>query len=230
MKNLKYIVLSILLSFCHQSVMAQGVKIYMKDKSVVEIPYTQLDSIVAYDKASVAYEWIDLGLPSGLLWASCNVGAAVPEEYGDYFAWGEIVPKESYDRENNLTANRHMSDIFGNPQYEAATANWGAPARMPKKAEMDELYKYCTTTWTSRNGVNGRLMTGKNGNSIFLPAAGHIDGTWLDNAGEDGGYWSCSPGDKGDENAYSLGFCNDFFYWTYDLRYTGYSVRPVRDK
>ena len=119
--------------------------------------------------------WVDLGL--SVKWATCNVGANSPEDYGDYFAWGEITPKTIY-----TTSNYSYSD---NPTIlplsnDAAHANWGGSWRMPTDAEMTELRSNCTWTWTSQNGVNGRKITSKsNGNSIFLPAAGSRGGSSL---------------------------------------------------
>ena len=171
-------------------------------------------------------KWIDLGL--SVKWASCNVGASSPEDYGSYFAWGETSPKDSYYWDNCITMEKHMCDISGNSAYDAATANWGAPARMPTKAECKELVNGCTWQWTTYNGVNGMLVTGPNGNSIFLPAAGYRYGTALNNAGEYGLYWSSTPVEDGDDFACRLYFDaygDGWFDWYY--RYYGHSVRPV---
>ena len=90
------------------------------------------------------HEWVDLGLPSGVKWATCNVGASDPWEYGDYFAWGETSPKSEYTKENSKTYNRNMGDISGNPNYDAARANWGGSWRIPTKKEFHELGTECT--------------------------------------------------------------------------------------
>ena len=186
------------------------------------------DRFVAYDfENKMVYDprVVDLGL--SVKWASCNVGANAPEEYGDYFAWGEISPKESYTEENYSTYGVPMSDIAGNPEYDAATANWGGAWRMPTEAEQDELLYNCTWEWTILNGVNGRRVTGPNGNSIFLPAAGHRYGTSSYYVGSRGYYWSSSPyGDYG-SNACSLYFDSGGIGWDWGLRYNGRSVRPV---
>ena len=135
------------------------------------------------------YEYVDLGLPSGLLWATKNVGAARPEEYGYYFSWGETILKESYywgtysycnGTENTLTKYCFSSD-FGevDNKYtldetdDAAIKNWGKPWRLPTEAEAMELYSNCTWTLGNLNGIDGCYVTGKNGNSIFLPKAGY---------------------------------------------------------
>lgn len=126
--------------------------------------------------AANGHQYVDLGLPSGLLWATCNVGADSPTDCGDYFAWGETTPKNSYTLENCLTSGKILSDISGDGRYDAARANWGGDWRMPTKAEFQELRNHCVWTWTSQDGQDGYLVTSaKNGNSIFLPAGGRIE-------------------------------------------------------
>ena len=123
------------------------------------------------------HEYIDLGLPSGMKWAACNIGANSPEEIGDYFAWGEIKPKENYCLENSLTHEKNIAtsknrlwNISGNPKYDAATANWGEEWRMPTKDEMLELITFCELEKdVMLNGKQGLKIIGPNGNSIFLP-------------------------------------------------------------
>ncbi len=188
-------------------------------------------------------EAIDLGLPSGILWASHNVGATKPEEYGDYFAWGETSPKTNYDWStykygsdwNELT-KYCTDDYYGivdnktilEPSDDAATVNWGSGWRMPTWDELNELRNNCTWTWTTLNGVKGQLVTGSNGNSIFLPAAGGRDGTSLDDAGSYGYYWSSSLYSDYPYIADDLGCDFGGHDWDYDDRYYGLSVRPVR--
>ena len=176
----------------------------------------------------VNHEYVDLGLPSGLKWATCNVGAEKPEDYGDYFAWGEIEPKGEYTDDNSVTDGVEMEDISGNPQYDAATANWGSTWRMPTEEECEELVDECTWQWTTQNGVYGRKVTGPNGNHIFLPAAGCRDGSSLDSAGETGRYWSSTPYSNG-YRAYHLRFYSSDYSVYYYNRYSGRSVRPVSE-
>ena len=176
---------------------------------------------------SNGYDYVDLGLPSGLKWAEYNVGATAPEEYGDYFAWGEISPKSSYYESNSVTYGKSMSDISGNAQYDAARANWGGNWRMPTLAEIDELFNNCSYKWTTQNGVNGYRVTGPNGNSIFLPAAGYRYGTSLSRGGSYGNYWSSTPYEYYSYYAYSLDFNSSYYDWYDDYRYNGRSVRPV---
>ncbi len=136
-----------------------------------------------------AVEWVDLGLPSGMLWASQNVGASRPEDYGNYYAWGETTTKSTYTDANYRFGSYGaytkycysgwgLNGFFDNkttldPADDAATANMGDGARTPTYAEWQELISHTTSTWTTRNGVKGRLFTAQNGKSIFLPAAGY---------------------------------------------------------
>lgn len=195
-------------------------------------------------------DYIDLGLPSGTLWATCNVGANSPEEYGDYFAWGETEPKSDYSVETykycegtpNTITKYCSKSVFGyngfsdtltelQPEDDAATVNWGNEWQMPSTKQLQELYSssYTTTEWTTQNGVNGRKITSKsNGNSIFLPAAGYRDDTGLYYAGSNGNYWSRSLYSSSPSDANILLFQSSGIYWSFNSRYCGRSVRPVR--
>jgi len=175
------------------------------------------------------HDFVDLGLPSELKWATCNVGASTPSEYGDYYAWGEIEPKESYTIENSLTWEQEIGNISGNPQYDAARANWGSTWRMPTNAEFDELAEECVWEWTNEGGNNGYRVTGPNGNSIFLSAAGNRYGPSLNYAGTDGDYWSSMPAESDIHNAYYFCFYNGIHSTGWNFRYLGQSVRPVSD-
>ena len=173
------------------------------------------------------YDYVDLGLPSGLKWATCNVGANSPEEYGNYYAWGEVLTKDEYTKANSLTYGKEMEDISGNAQYDAATFNWSGDWRMPTKAEIQELIDNCTWTWTTQGGKNGYKVTSNtNGNSIFLPAAGYRRGSLLSNAGSYGHYWSSTPSSD-TYGAYDLTFDSGSRSTSYSYRDFGYSVRPV---
>ena len=199
------------------------------------IPFETLSTIGTLN----GHEWVDLGLPSGLLWATTNIGAENPEDYGNYYAWGETTTNETYDydsyiyyegstltkytRSDNLTTLEASDD--------AATANWGSGWRMPTQTEMNELFNNCTHVWTTQNGVNGRLFTGLNGNSIFLPAAGYRDGSSLLEVGSGGNYWSSSlytDDPYGSYRAWYLTFYSGSIYgMSYNYRRWGHSVRPV---
>lgn len=177
------------------------------------------------------YDWVDLGLPSGLKWATCNIGAENPEDYGDYYAWGETETKSTYTEENSITYGVEIEDISGNPEYDAATANWGSTWRMPTKEDCAELVNECTWQWTTQNGVNGQKVTGPNDNYIFLPAAGYRDGSSLFSDGNYGNYWSSTPADNNiyDIKAYYLNFGDGFEDVDGIYRYYGQTVRPVSE-
>ena len=194
------------------------------------------------------HAWVDLGLPSGTLWATCNVGASSPEEYGDYFAWGETEPKSDYSwstykycEGSNKTMTKYCTQSsYGyngftdnltelQPEDDAATANWGSDWQMPSREQIQELWNssYTTTEWTQVNGVYGRKITSNsNGNSIFLPADGYRDDTSLNEAGSGGGGWSRSLYTS--NRAYYLYFHSYNIDCFYNYRYLGLSVRPVR--
>ena len=185
------------------------------------------------------YEYVDLGLPSGLKWATCNVGASSPEDYGDYFAWGEITTKSTYTEDNSLTYGLNKSQLqsqgyidgSGNltPSHDAATANWGGSWRMPTEDEMQELVDYCEWEWTQVNGVNGSKVIGPNGSYIFLPAAGDLRGTWLNYTGENGRCWSSTPYESNSNSAYCLSFFSGGPHVSWYDRSYGRSVRPVSE-
>ena len=237
---------------------AQTVNVHLKDGSVVKYDSSEFDYIDFSAKKQPGEQFylscpddhhphmIDLGLPSGTLWACCNVGASAPEQYGNYYAWGETQPKSDYTWENyaywqNLNGDGYQqsnefqnigSDIAGTG-YDAATANWGAPWRMPSLAQCEELVRNTTYTWTSVNGVYGGKFTGPNGGTMFLPAAGRRWDGGLYYEGLGGLYRSSSlyEGDPryGPRYAYHLYFKSGDAYWDYwGRRYDGQSVRPVR--
>ena len=191
------------------------------------------------------HAYVDLGLPSGLKWATCNVGASSPEEYGGYYAWGETEEKENYDwstykwcngspttmtkyctSSNGTVDNKTTLDL----EDDVAHVKWGGSWRMPTLNEQQELLNKCTWSWTTKDGVDGYKVTGPNGNSIFLPAAGQRDGRKV-GFREWGDCWSSShayPHTRGNGNAYSMMFSKGEYEWRYyDQRYLGLTVRPV---
>lgn len=176
------------------------------------------------------YDYVDLGL--SVKWATCNVGAYSPEEYGYDYAWGETAMKPDYSSSNSLTYGKSMSDISGNRQYDAARANWGGSWRLPTKAEMEELMNedLCKWTWTTQGGNKGyRVKSKKNGKSIFLPAAGWRLGTSLRYAGKYGYYWTSTPDESDTWQACGLGFNSSNQGVVWNDRDYGYSVRPVSE-
>ncbi len=181
-----------------------------------------------YPKIS-GHEYVDLGLPSGLKWATCNVGASSPEEYGDYYAWGEIDTKSEYTKDNSKTYGKSMSDISGNSTYDVARAKWGGSWRLPTKDELEELASKCTWLWTTQNGRKGYKVIGPNRNSIFLPAAGYRYESSLLLAGRNADYWSSTPLESDDGYAYSLLFNSSHHSVAGTPRLHGQSVRPVSE-
>ena len=204
--------------------------------------------VANFDDAYVGHAYVDLGLPSGLLWATCNVGADTPEGYGDYFAWGETQPKTTYNWSTYQHCNGSSTEMtkyctdseYGYngftdnlttllPEDDAAAANWGGNWRMPTQEEFQELYNNTTVTWTQQNGVNGRLFTASNGNSLFLPAAGDRWDDELHNAGYVGLYWSSSLYSGNPYYAWYFGFDSGSYGMYNGGRGNGFTVRPVRE-
>ena len=179
------------------------------------------------------HEWVDLGLPSGTKWATCNVGASSPEEYGDYFAYSDGSGSYNTLTKYCFRSNNGYNGFTDNlttlvASDDAARANWGASWRMPTQTEMKELLNNCTHIWTSQNGVYGRLFTGPNGNSIFLPAAGYFSYSTLNQARTCGIYWSSSLYTPGSPiYAWKLSFEPDDYGVGEQLRSFGYPVRAV---
>ena len=215
--------------------------IYCSDGNVIKV-----DSISMVAPKESVHEYVDLGL--SVKWATCNVGATKPEEYGDYFAWGEIAPKEEYSwstytycngSSSSLTKynyNSSLGFVDNKTQLElsddAARANWGGKWRMPTDAELTELREQCTWTWTTQNGVYGYKVTSKKSgytnNSIFLPAAGNRGVSSLMSDGKLGHYWSSTP-DFSYDNSYSIRFTSGARNMCSDGRNGGKSIRPVME-
>ena len=172
------------------------------------------------------HEWVDLGL--SVKWATCNIGASASTDYGDYFVMGETKPISAADRTVTVRL-RYLDDISGNTTYDAAQANWGGHWRMPTEEEFNELKTKCKWTWGRQDGHSGYKVTGPNGNSIFLPAAGWCDESDINRIGNFGAYWSSSLEDKGSSSAYGLFFTSESVYVYLYPNYTGRTIRPVRD-
>ena len=169
---------------------------------------TIISIILSGPAPDLEHDYVDLGLPSGTLWATRNVGASAPEEYGDYFAWGETEPKNCYDWSTYKWCNGSMTKLtkyclysyYGyndfvddktelDPADDAACAHYPG-GRMPSLEQIKELIDSCTWTWSQRNGVRGALATGPNGNTMFLPLAGYRSDIALVSTGVLGFYWS----------------------------------------
>ena len=187
------------------------------------------------------HEWVNLGL--SVKWATCNVGATTPEDYGDYYAWGEIATKNTYNWSTYTLANGNYdaltkycnSSSYGTVDNkttleaadDAATQNWGGNWRMPTNDEWQELKDNCTWTWTTKNSVNGYEVKATNGNSIFLSAAGYRFDGELDLAGSCGYYWSSSLSVFNPYVAQCMLFDSGYHRTNDDYRDYGLSVRPV---
>lgn len=222
--------------------------IYYSDGMIEQVEVASIDSITfalppTTPESVTDGLAIDLGLPSGIKWASHNVGATSPEEYGGYYAWGETEEKSNY----YWDSYKHSSGISstftkynGESDYgtvdnktvldledDVAHVKWGGNWRMPTKDEQDELATECTWKWTTLNGVNGYKVIGPNGNSIFLPAAGYYSFTDFYDGDSYGYYWSSSLSNIYPTSAIDLYFNKYYFDYNYDSRYQGQSVRPV---
>ena len=217
-----------------------GVKTTYEVANVDSITFSEVENP---DPNTGNHEYVDLGL--SVKWATCNVGATKPEEYGDYFAWGETEPKSTYDWSTYKYCNgsyRTLTKYNNSSSYgtvdnkttlelsdDAARANWGGSWRMPTDVELTELREQCTWTWTTpQNGVYGYKVTSKsNGKSIFLPATGYRLESSLNKAGSYGLYWSSSLYTVSPYYACVLYFYSDIVVRSYDHRLDGFSVRPV---
>ena len=199
-------------------------------------------------KIENGHEYVNLGL--SVKWATCNVGAERPEDYGDYFAWGEVEPKDTYNWSTYKYCNGTYDSMtkycnkrsYGKDGFidnktllvlsdDAATVNWGGAWRMPTEVEFKELVDNCVWSWTNEKGVYGyrvrSLISGYSDCSIFLPAAGFMDGETLYGVKLCGLYWSNSFFVDRPNNISFMGFSSDNVGCNGNYRYYGKSVRPV---
>ena len=183
---------------------------------------------------------IDLGLPSGTKWACCNVDTKHPENqsptnYGGYYAWGEIEEKDWYNWNNyhfyisSLRDCVHIGDNISGTEYDVAYMKWGGSWCMPTSEQIQELIDNCarSRTWTQQNDVNGMLLIGPNGGSIFFPAAGDMWNNLKDNEGLSGSYWTSSLTPDIEKDAYGYDFTRTGFSYSYKYRSRGFTVRPI---
>ena len=200
-------------------------------------------------------EAIDLGLPSGTKWASCNIGAAKPEETGGYYAWGETEEKDAHNWDTYIHCDgeedtcHDLGESICSTPHDVAHVRSGGKWRLPTLLQSRELVNFCKYEWTSINGVNGGKFTGPNGNSIFLPAGGQREGSCIENAGVWGEYWTGTQGSKDSDDTYIIESreIDDYFYdfksdWAYFFdfadgkvywgdyhdRCLGFLIRPVK--
>lgn len=219
-------------------------KIYKDGKAIMEIPTTKVDSLVAYDSSEKdqisgikinGHEFVDLGLPSGLLWATCNIGATCPEEIGSYYAWGETEPKDLYTwntykwcngSSKSLTKYQDLNSELSS-EDDAANVIWSGNWRMPTKEEVQELTRNTKWKSTTQNGVKGFLIVGQNNNSIFLPYSGSYSGKAISGEEKYGGIWTKTNGWSVNYNAVSFSFDSSGSSYGHRDRATGLPIRPV---
>lgn len=248
MKKILFTLISMLAFFSTAS--AQSMKVYQngqlkaiyyvsKDDKVEfsdDFPFPEEQSNKVND-----HEYVNLGL--SVKWATCNIGASSPEDYGDYFAWGETTPKSTYDwstykwcKGSYNTMTKYCTESYHgtvdnkvtlDPEDDAAHVNWGGDWRTPTRAEQDELRTKCTWTWTDLNGVKGYKVFGPNGNAIFLPAAGYRYDSSSSYVGSRGYYWSSSLYSDYSYSACYLSFLSGDVDWSNGDRNSGRSVRAV---
>lgn len=232
--------------------------VYEKDGSVSQYIAANVDSIVFSEQdADIEYEevpnlpvtdrgYVDMGL--SVKWATCNLGAWWPEDYGNYYAWGETEPKTNYTLNTYKWCEGDFRSFtkycaeaeFGTvdnlskleAEDDAASVNLGGNWRMPTIAEFEELFneENCAWVWTDIQGVYGYLITSKiNGNSIFLPAAGCIDGRIFYGKGTSGAYWASDSVENQTISTVSYGydFVDNSIQWFSSIRNVGHTIRPV---
>ena len=214
-------------------------------KYLDDVYYSNVESVTTLGEKSTSttytilngHKFVDLGLPSGLLWATTNVGASSFSEVGDYFAWGETEPKSDYSwdtykwgSDNNNLSKYNSSDgkTVLDPEDDAATVNWGAPCRMPSFADYKELYSKCEWLWVHNNRrERGYLIIGPNGNTIFFPVTGYRYGTSRYYGDSAGYYWISS---LYSDDVCWLFFSRDDVTAGSESRFAGFPVRPVAEK
>lgn len=177
---------------------------------------------------------VDLGLPSGTLWADCNMGAGTSAEYGDFYSWGEVATKNDYTRASYQYYKKGSYQSIGEnicaTEYDAAYVNWGGKWRLPTQVEVSELMNQCSWKAKTINSVYGYEVTGPNGNAIFMPCSGYCyEGTTPNKQGVEGYYWTGNQVPGRLASAYSLSTSDIGESW-WTSKYFGYTIRPVRSK
>lgn len=232
---MKKLYITIAFAALQLAAVAQTVNVHFKNGQTIVFPSGNVEFVDFSEKAPdptvTAGAVVDLGL--SVYWCSCNVGAEAPEEYGDYFAWGETKAKSSYTKANysyydsNTNVFTDIGDNICGTEYDAATVNLGSDWRMPTKTEIQELLTQCTWEWTQINGINGYVVTGPNNNSIFLPAAGCVLSS-PSGVGSNTMYSTSNIGHDNTEStiiiSYSSNKPNLYNLWE---KYEGTVIRPV---
>lgn len=244
-------ILIAVLSLCFISSIAQTKMIVkMEDGSYTDFLTSEIDSIYYSNTAPTPKEehsYVDLGLPSGTLWATMNLGAKSDSDFGSYFAWGETEPKNNFmwnsykwcDGTNDVMTKYNTKSDYGNvdnlkillSEDDAATVMWGDGWRTPTSSEMAELRDNCTWTYTTIDYTKGYKVTGPNGSSIFLPAGGENSGVdGLSYVGYLGYYWTSTLHTGLPYYALRLTFGSTSYTVSYTGRFCGHTIRPVRSK
>ena len=219
----------------------QTVNVHMKDGSVIKYDASGVDYVnfSAASNTEVKHEAVDLGLPSGLKWATCNVGASTPEEAGYFFAWGEVENKEEFTwcnykwtNECQVSPTKYVGEPAQTlePEDDAAHVLWGGSWRMPTENDMKELFTKCSNKFVIQNGVQGLLVTGNNGNTIFLPFVGYKQGTELKKANEQAYWWTSTKPRGYDQQAIYFGSQHDqgrTYVSGRSNRFFGFNIRAV---
>ncbi len=201
------------------------IRVFKGSKQVGEFVASNIDYVEVADPVATleinGHEYVDLGLPSGLKWATCNMGAEARNEYGSLYWWGEVEPyKSGFDTSHTYSVD--LDDISGNAQYDAARAKWGSTWRMPTEAEAQELISNCEFTYRNEKGKPGTLVTGPNGNQIFFPYDKHEDGY--------ANIWTSTPGTENTKAMYFYFFLASKGNIYSSGRKTGrYAIRPVSE-
>lgn len=210
------------------------------DEAVNVNDVTTLVDFILGKRVINGHEFVDLGLPSGTLWATQNMGASAPEQAGDYYAWGELEPKETYTWATYSLCggtSRTLSRYCGNADYgtvdnkvqltledDAANQQWGGLWRMPTKEQAQELKSQCK--WVLDSARGGYVLTGPNGNTLFMPLTGYMEGSNVYGKTSAGYFWTSTLGSGYPYNAYCLVFEQSSFDKNV-LRYCGRTIRPV---
>ncbi len=207
---------------------AQSLVVHHTDGSTLTIPLSEIDSLKVATVEAEAHAAVDLGL--SVCWAATNVGADVPEQAGAYFAWGEVEAKDDYSEEAYAYyvngQYRSIGTQIGGTAYDAARTLWGDTWRLPTITEVEELMTRCTWTKETLNNVVGYRVTGPNGATLFLPAAGHCAGTAPQGVGSRGFYWTGTLSTDLSSAAYTLNFMGYEGRWSASRAY-GMPIRAV---
>lgn len=219
------------------SATAQTMNIHFKNGTKVEFSSENVDYVDFTEKSSgptlTSGEYVDLGL--SVMWATCNLGASKPTDAGGYYAWGETKEKGSYTENtytyyNSTTASyTEIGDDIAGTEFDAAYVNLGDGWKIPNKSQFDELIKECNWTWTSKEGVNGYVITGKNGNNIFIPAAS-MKGSYfiLDSyINKEGFYLASDKASFSKDKINHLWIRGSDYTTVSTVKYYGYTIRPV---